>query len=50
VKVASGGFMEADVHGSQQYLPLMRLAIPKEMAEIVKADVSFMGRSVVRDE
>lgn len=27
--VAAGGFMEYDVHGSQQYLPLMQVQIPE---------------------
>ncbi|CAG9947588.1 unnamed protein product [Clonostachys rosea f. rosea IK726] len=29
----SGGYMEDDVHGSQQYIPLVRLPLPKELQD-----------------
>ncbi|KAI0020014.1 hypothetical protein F4780DRAFT_744096 [Xylariomycetidae sp. FL0641] len=32
-RVSAGGFMENDVHGSQQHLPLMYLALPEELLE-----------------
>lgn len=36
LKAASGGFMEDDVHGSQQYLPLMNLLIPDYLAQQIR--------------
>jgi hypothetical protein len=30
-RMPSGGFMEDDVHGSQMYVPLMELKLPKEL-------------------
>lgn len=29
--VSAGGFLENDVHGSQQYMPLMRMALPPSL-------------------
>lgn len=34
---ASGGFMENDVHGSGQYLPLMKVQLPGELKEAIQA-------------
>ena len=35
--VPSGGFMESDVHGSQQYLPLLSIPFPLELkAQLIK--------------
>ncbi|KAN0112183.1 protein of unknown function (DUF4387) domain containing protein [Hyaloscypha variabilis] len=31
--VCSGGYMESDVHGSQQYVPLMQLELPQSLVE-----------------
>ncbi len=39
VRAASGGFMEDDVHGSQQYLPLMDLPLPDDLRAAVQAAV-----------
>jgi hypothetical protein len=36
-RVASGGFMEDDVHGSQNYIPLMNLRLSEDMIAAVKA-------------
>ena len=33
---ASGGFLETDVHGSQQYVPLFRTAFPEDVSEVLR--------------
>lgn len=35
-KCASGGYMEDDVQGSGQYLPLMNLRLPTELSEVIR--------------
>ncbi|KAH8885478.1 hypothetical protein GQ53DRAFT_877383 [Thozetella sp. PMI_491] len=35
--VASGGLMEDDVHGSQMYMPLLRLRLPGHLAQEIRA-------------
>ncbi|KAK2756755.1 hypothetical protein FQN54_005201 [Arachnomyces sp. PD_36] len=34
---SAGGFMENDVHGSQQYLPLMKMPLPQSLVEELKS-------------
>lgn len=31
ISVAGGGFMESDIHGSQQYIPLLHVEVPEEV-------------------
>lgn len=33
--VASGGYMEDDVHGSQMYLPLLQLELPQDLRDVL---------------
>ncbi|KAE9376217.1 hypothetical protein N431DRAFT_333674 [Stipitochalara longipes BDJ] len=34
--ICSGGYMESDVHGSQQYVPLMELELPRNLVEEIQ--------------
>lgn len=35
--VAAGGFLENDVHGSQQYMPLMKMVLPEALARELRS-------------